>query len=211
MADIDDLRKLSPEERIRRLRELEEKRKKEIEEAEEIIKASETELEERKELEKKVPIPQMKAMDLGDLFSEAEQEMVAVQRGESSAKPGVEGGEAAKPEEAVALEETVAAEKPKLTPAQADEQQRAYQMQLAKTPMDELNEKIQNVYQQFKQAQDEGTVGYELVEQAKNFQYAMQEKQKAMREGVYNAPQAIEDQVRADKQMVDKILNWYKA
>ena len=52
MATVDELKKLSPDERIKRLKELEEERKKEIEEAEELIKETTQELadaEEKKE------------------------------------------------------------------------------------------------------------------------------------------------------------------
>jgi hypothetical protein len=42
--DKDELKKLSPEERLKRLKELEEERKKEIEEAEDLIKRTEAEI-----------------------------------------------------------------------------------------------------------------------------------------------------------------------
>ena len=49
MSDIEEIRKLEPEERIRRLKEVEEGRKKEIEEAETLIRDSMLELEDTAE------------------------------------------------------------------------------------------------------------------------------------------------------------------
>jgi len=50
-SEIDELKKLSPEQRIKKARELEEKTKKELEEAEKLIKSSEDELEEKRKVE----------------------------------------------------------------------------------------------------------------------------------------------------------------
>lgn len=80
MAKLDELKRLSPQERIRKLKELEEERKKEIEEAEKLIKESNVEIEEeRKELER-IPIPQLKAVDIQGLFTVEEKEMFKVKR-----------------------------------------------------------------------------------------------------------------------------------
>ena len=66
MTEIDELKKLSPSERIARLKELEEKRKNEIEEAEALIKESEREITIEDEL-RKIPIPHAKFFDVSEL------------------------------------------------------------------------------------------------------------------------------------------------
>ncbi len=69
MAD-DKLESLPPEERIKKLKKLEEEKKKEIEEAHKLIKQSEDELTDRKKWEDKVPIPQVAREDLTSLSRE---------------------------------------------------------------------------------------------------------------------------------------------
>ncbi|MEW5896823.1 MAG: hypothetical protein AB1668_03975 [Nanoarchaeota archaeon] len=79
MAD-EDIRNLPPEERIKKLKELEEKRKKEIEEAHALIKQSEEELTERRKWKEKVPIPEFASEDLQELSEEAK-EILRTERG----------------------------------------------------------------------------------------------------------------------------------
>lgn len=75
MATVDELKKLSPDERIRQLKELEEERKKEIEEAEELIKETAQELADAEE-KKKIPIPQARATDLSSALTTAEEKQL---------------------------------------------------------------------------------------------------------------------------------------
>jgi len=80
MVDIEELKKLPPEERIRRLKEIEERDRKEIEEASKLIKDSEGQMEEERKLKEQIPIPQLKAVDISSLFTEDEKQMYAVKR-----------------------------------------------------------------------------------------------------------------------------------
>lgn len=72
--NLDELKNLLPEERLRRLREIEKKDEEELEKAKELIKESEAELEEAIELQRKIPIPQMRAIDVSTLFGKQTQE-----------------------------------------------------------------------------------------------------------------------------------------
>ena len=76
MVTVDELKKLSPEERIKRLKELEEERKKEIEEAEELIKETVRELAEAEE-KRRIPIPEARATELSTLNTLEEKQLVA--------------------------------------------------------------------------------------------------------------------------------------
>jgi hypothetical protein len=73
---LDEMKKLSPEERIKKLKELEGERKKEIEEAEELIKETVRELSDAVE-ERRTPIPQAKATDESTLSTAEEKELVS--------------------------------------------------------------------------------------------------------------------------------------
>ena len=73
---VDELKRLSPQERIKRLKELEEERKKEIEQAEELIKETVREIADAEE-KKRIPIPQARATDLSALGTAEEKQIVA--------------------------------------------------------------------------------------------------------------------------------------
>ncbi|MBT4804982.1 hypothetical protein HON71_02320 [Candidatus Woesearchaeota archaeon] len=76
----ENLDRLPPEERIKKLKELEKKRQKEIEEAKKKIKESESELTERRKWFEKVPIPQVSQDDLTGLSAEGK-EILAAHKG----------------------------------------------------------------------------------------------------------------------------------
>jgi hypothetical protein len=79
MPLTDELKNLSPAERIKKLKELEEGKKKEIEEAETLISESMREIGEANE-KKDMPIPQLKAGDIGQLLTAEEKSMFATKR-----------------------------------------------------------------------------------------------------------------------------------
>lgn len=62
--ELRELKNLRPEERLKKLKELEEKRKSEIEDAEKLIKDTEGELSAQEEKKQKLPIPQIAAHSL---------------------------------------------------------------------------------------------------------------------------------------------------
>lgn len=79
MAD-DDIKNLPPEERLAKLKELEEKRKKELEETEKLIKQSMDELSAKEETKKQIPIEQVTALDIESLQTDEEKEMFKAKR-----------------------------------------------------------------------------------------------------------------------------------
>lgn len=68
----EDVKKLSPKERMKRLKEIQEKDKKEIEEAENLIKQSvhDAEQEETEEIVRRIKKPEMREIKVEDLFNE---------------------------------------------------------------------------------------------------------------------------------------------
>jgi hypothetical protein len=79
MPSIEELKNLSPEERIKKLKEIEESKKKEIEEAETLISESMREIGAEKE-KKDIPIPQMRADNIAQLLTAEERSMFATKR-----------------------------------------------------------------------------------------------------------------------------------
>ena len=116
----DALKDLPPEERIKKLKELEEKKKREIAEAEELIKESEKEMTGRDDWLRKVPIPEIGKEDLSGLGVEGK-ELLKTHKGISEEEV-VEEESVVKKEES--LEETIGQEniKPVQEETQLNEQ-----------------------------------------------------------------------------------------
>ena len=83
MSEIEEIMKLNPEERIRRMKEVQDKRRNEIEEAENLIKDSIIEIEDIKE-KKHAPINQVKAYDISQLLTAEEKRMFRTARFEGN-------------------------------------------------------------------------------------------------------------------------------
>jgi hypothetical protein len=79
MPSLEDLKNLSPEERIRKLKEIEASKRKEIEEAETLISESMREIGAANE-KKDIPIPQLKAEDIAQLLTVEEKRLFATKR-----------------------------------------------------------------------------------------------------------------------------------
>lgn len=157
--DLDEIRKLSPEERIKRLRKLEEEKRKELEEAKKLIDESAVELEREEKIKKETPVPQMKAVDMGQLFTQEEKQVFATKRyKEKELKEPEDEKPPAKPEEKT-LEDEVWKEQLNLSEEQL-EQQRQYGEQLASEPASELYQAARDAYDDFREtgAVDPATV-----------------------------------------------------
>ena len=105
MAEFDEFRKLGPEERIKKLKAEEEKRKREIDKAEEMIKESGAEIELDEEL-KRVPIPQIRSLEINDMFFSPTAKWVFEAKKQVQIKPKEEMFPTAEPQMSP-LEETV--------------------------------------------------------------------------------------------------------
>jgi len=112
--DIEDIKKLGPDERIKKLKELEEKRKQEIERAHKLIQESEDEIAIEEKL-KDVKIPDDKEVDIGKLFRQEDE----------------------------TLEETVAKEKPEINEEEL-QNQRQYLANVTTARIEERAEYLRN-------------------------------------------------------------------
>ena len=167
MADeIKGLEKLSPEERIKKLKEIEEKSKKEIAEAQKMIKQSEGEIEEKKKFEEKVPIPQLIAQEERTLESTEEKEMMEAQRGRKLAPGEI------KAQEKKSLEEQLRTE---------------HIEELARRPAEELKQRMADIYQRAEA--HGGKLTQEERGEVYNITKAESEKIYAMKTGEYPAEQ----------------------
>jgi hypothetical protein len=197
MADeIDDTKKLSVEERIKKLKEIERKNKEEIQKAQELIKQSEFELEEKEKEKASTPIPQLKAVDIGELFTEEEKQLFKTKRFEEKPKNKKE-----------ALEDTVAVEEKKLTPEQIEQAQHQYRTQLSKKPVDELYSRIKNIYQN---VQSSGIMSSDQIKQIDNIEYALDKKKQDIESGEYNPSEYAANKLVSTQQIGEELKRKYK-
>ncbi len=87
MAKPDELRNMSPEERIKRLKHMEEQNRREIDEAKRMIEVAQQEIKQEKETLRKIPIPQIKSIDATTLFGTTDKQIWEVLQFKSEEKP----------------------------------------------------------------------------------------------------------------------------
>ena len=202
MAEIDEIKKLSPEERIMRLKKLEEEKRKEIEEAETLLKQSEGEMEQEEKLRKEIPIPQVKAVDIGQLFTKEEKQLFATKRYQESKlkEPEEVADKAAEPEKSE-LEEVVWKEAPQLTPKQL-ESQKAYGQHLAQQmTVRDINDEIYGIN---RQAEEQGYMSVEMQENKARMIYAVLEKGREREDGTYQPAK------ESDNAILSNLIQAYK-
>lgn len=213
----EDLKKLPPEERIKRLKQLEEEKKREIEEAHQGIRESEEEIKEERKWKEKVPIPEV-AQDTLENLSEGGKELLRVHKGvrknapkeDDEKKPSKirkqgEGG----------LEEAVEKEKtPPLGPAMMDygQQQAAamnieYTLQLSRRPVSDLYKEMSDINRSVQEK------GYLSSEQERRVEYltgAVEEKFKAVEDGRYSFSEDAARAASLTQQIGTTMQNVYK-
>ena len=166
--EMKDIKKLSPEERIKKLKELEEKSKKEIAEAQKLIKQSEGEIEQENKFKDKVPIPQLIAEEERTLESQEAKEMFESQR--EISKSGAGKVETKKKE--VSLEEQLRKE---------------HIENLAQKPAEQLKEMMADIYK--RAGEQGGYMNKDQQEEVYSINRAEQGKIYAMKSGEYPADQ----------------------
>ncbi len=159
MAEIEEIKKLSPEERIKRLKKLEDEKRKEIEEAQKLMKESVVELEREEKIKKEIPIPQVKAVDIGGLFTKEEKQLFATKRYEDSKLRGEEQHEEEQGVQEKTLEDEIQVAQIQLTREQLDEQ-RQYGERLAAEQPNQLYQLAREAYDEFRET---GTVDQEKL------------------------------------------------
>lgn len=186
MADaLDELKKLPAEERLKRLKEIEERDKKEIEAASKLIKESEGQIEEERKIKEQIPIPQLKAVDISSLFTENEKQMYATKHFVDS--------KGKRPE----LEETVKQEQQRRI-AELDEMEK--EKFFHELPTQDLYSIQKEIYQQTEQ--------HGLGEEQRDNLYAIQrefgQRREAMENGSYKPTSEVVREILSVTEAVQK-------
>ena len=204
VTNLKDIKKLSPEERIKKLKKIEEENKKEIDEAEKIIKDSIREINVKEEI-RDLPIPQIKAIDIESLFAPEEKEVFAAKRYKDLRARHVEEETAEIP-----LEETVEKEKPEITKEElaAHTQYQILANELRREPTKNVVQELENIYQQ---ARDGGRVTGEQMRMAYAADVVARERQRDIERGTYGRiDEEISNQLDIARQIFKSIQDKYK-
>ena len=192
--EIGELKKLSPKERIKKLKELQEKNKEEIEEAQKLLKEAEEQAEVEEEL-KEIPIPQLKAVDIGALFSPEERELFKAKRFVTEKPKAEEAGEEKGELEAIA-------ERAPRLPPEAEQQHIQYVRQLSQTPTEQLYNRAKELYTEFKTQGNQFTP--EQQEEFSNIEYANRKKLEDIEAGKYTE---VSKEVANEMVLIERMKN----
>ena len=206
----DKLKNLPPEERIKKLKELEEKKKKEIAEAEKLIKESEKEMTGRDEWLRKVPIPEVGKEDFIGLGVEGK-ELLKVHRGvsekvETEENPEEINKRATKEQDS--LEETISHEEIKpIQDVQYDisHEQLNLIYKLSEEPVAHLYTEMRDLNSQ---VEEKGYATREEVDRAQAIGSALEKRIDTAYSGTPTEEVAARTQSTA--QMSREVLNMYK-
>ena len=199
---LKEIKKLSPEERIKKLKEIEEENKKEINEAEKLIKDSIKEINIKEEI-RDLPIPQIKAVDIESLFSPEEKEVFAAKRYKESRH--VEEETTEKP-----LEETVEQEKPEITKEElaAHAHYQILANELRREPTENVVQELENIYQQ---AREGARITGEQMTRAYAANVVARERQQEIESGTYGRiDEQVSNQLNIARQIFKSIQDKYK-
>lgn len=153
---IEKLKKLDPEERIEKLKEMRKSELKKLKKTEELLKLSEAELEELERAKKRMPIPELKEIDISKLFKKEE-----------------------------GLEAQVVEQRTRLTGEQEAAQieyQANIAKQLSEAPSENIYKTMESVYQEF---QSTGYVSPEQMQVVQSAMVEAQQRMDSIRSGDY--------------------------
>lgn len=205
VADLKEIKKLSPEERIKRLKKIEEENKKEINEAEKLIKDSIREINIQEEI-KDLPIPQIKAVDIESLFSPEEKEVFAAKRYENIRQRPAE-------EETTetSLEKTVEQEKPEVTKEElaAHTQYQVLANELRREPTENVMQRVEGIYNQIRET---GEITREQINEAYAAESVARQRQEEIGRGTYGRTMSekVSDQLGITVGITNWIRNQYR-
>ena len=207
----EELKKLPPEERLRKLKQLEEEKKKEIEEARKQLREVEEEITERKKFKDKIPIPEV-ALDDTSALSEAGKTFVKTHRGSSPRAKKKE--EENQPEKKESLEETI--EKTDASTqsvgvqygdaAPKVEMGDLYARELGMRPMNQMYGEMKDINRLVAER------GYMTSEENKKVEYIMQaveRKVDAAEAGAYTLTERLAQEVNVTHQLGETLREMY--
>lgn len=196
--DIENIKKLPAEERLKKLKEFSKKREEEIKAAQDLMKKSESELTGEKETEEKIPIPQMISDRIETLASEEERSMFKTHRQMARREEKQE-----KTQKRPTIEETIEeeAQQQRITPAQIDYMRIE---EASRRPVHEFYSEIAQIKTNVEQQ------GYISLQQTARVEYITQAIEIKERSGYKPEHEAVREATLTQK-MGAQLQNMYKA
>lgn len=191
--EIDELKKLPVEERIKRLKELEKKNKDEIKKAQSLLRETEDEAEEKEKEKLQTPIPQVKAADINELLTAEEKQMFNAKtfKGE-------------KPKKEEVLEDTVVEEGKKLEPEIIEQAQQQYQNKITSAPAADMYKEMKQI------SYDIQKTGEVTSDQMYKIQKMEEAAEKRLGDESYNPSEYAANKLSAIGQIGEELKRKYK-
>ncbi len=217
----DNLKNLPPEERIKRLKKIEEEKKKEIAQAEKMIKESQDEITDRRSWLDKVPIPEV-ATDDSEALGEEGKQLLKTHKGITSKKEKDEKEEKIEEEKdsykktseknISDLEETLQKDQRRAIPQayelphdlSAKQLNSEYVSQLSVAPVHELKERLASLYDS---VDKRGYLTWEEHQVVEHTLSALERKTQAIDEGRYSPSQAAANEAVLARQIGAHLLH----
>jgi len=202
----ENLDNLPPEEKIKKLKELEKKRKQEIDDARKKIQESEKELTARDEWARKVPIPQIAQEDLVGLGVEGK-EILEVHKGIKEKKEEVleSVDEIAKETEEEFSLEALAKEKVELPP---EIMQSEYAQHLSQQPMGNIFEEIKDIYHA---VEEKGYISKDEERKVEYLASAVERKVEDVETGKYSFTESVAMAASMSRSIGSKLRGMYQS
>ena len=204
MADKDnlkELKRLSPKERIEKLKELQKKDKEEIEKAQKLLQEAEDEEESKQKELERIPIPQLRAVDIDALFSPEEKELFSTKRFVTETRKEEKPEEARRrPEEKAELERI--AEEARVLKQEEEATQAQYLTQLSQKPVEDIYNKVKSIYQEVKST---GEITPEQMNELNNVGYANRRKMQDIQTGKYTE---VTQETAREMVLTEKMRSW---
>lgn len=207
--EIDKLRRLSPRERIQKLKEIQKKNKQEIEKAQKLLSEAEDEAKVEAKVEEEIedmPIPQLTAVDIEGLFSPEERELFRAKRfvskaGEYKVSESREQEKAKKKSSRGSddLEDIAAASKGLSLDHEQEHVQ--YIDQMRQQPAEHLYSRAKELYSDFR---EKGYLNPREQEEFNAIEYANRKKMEDIEQGRYTQ---IDQKVANDMILIEKMKN----
>lgn len=201
----EDIKNLPPAERIKKLKGLEKKKKKEIEEAQEILRETERELTEEEEWKRKIPIPEVTKEQVEEM-SEAEKEIIKAHKDLREKREEAVGEEEELPRSFrhLSLEETVARERAELPPELMENE---YTTKLSQEPMENIYQEVRDIYQA---VNEKGYVSPEEERRIGHLSAATERKLEDIEAGKYSLTEEVAREALLTRRMGEKLKDIYR-
>jgi hypothetical protein len=191
MDEFEKLKKLSPKERLERLKKLEEKIKKEK-------KETTSQVEEEFKRQQEIPIPQIKVDSLSQLTSQAEKEIVKNKRFIEELSKNKNYDQE--------FEDLENIEQSKKKFQFEEEQLKNFYQTLAKEPIEYIYNAVNEIVTDFYT----GATSFQAPQELNQIQAILMQKENDIDAGKYTTDELRQKQLRSSLQVIDDLLEKYK-